>query len=81
MHTKGNWKVDGKHIYSEENDEYDIAELFGPKEEQNANGFLMSAAPDLLSALQALMEHSKDYDNDIVVQAMRAICKAKGVNL
>lgn len=81
MHTKGNWKLDDKHIYSEDNDKHDIAELFGPKEERNANGFLISAAPDLLLSLQALIEHTNDYDNPIVVSAMRSVFKAKGVNL
>ena len=85
--TNGPWTVNnqmGIRIESENehgwaNDGWIIAELKGPDAEANAN--LIAAAPELLEALEAIVDSGEiPYceSSPLVTQAKAAIAKAKG---
>jgi hypothetical protein len=57
-HTPGPWIINGRALYTDGRrpDGKMLATLFGrPTREQDANGALMAAAPDLLAALREIV--------------------------
>lgn len=94
-HTKGEWYFKDNMVYSDRSDGDTIAIIQStfhskpgggiPEAEQQANGLLISAAPDLLNALQTLNDamqiisehHSTDYKHSLTARIVSdAIYKA-----
>ena len=82
MITSGDWKYDPAWAVVETSDGISICDL-GPR--NDANGYLLAAAPDLLVALKELMIAADPHTNmsDIVIYdalsvARNAIAKARG---
>ncbi len=74
-HTPGPWKVGGKTGYLNQLAiEPSIGCVYGAGEEVQANARLIAVAPDLLEALEALLEG----DFNAAEKARAAIAKAKG---
>ncbi len=74
-HTKGPWKVGGKTGFINQLAiEPSIGTAYGAGEELQANARLIAAAPDLLEALEALLEGNPS----VVAKARAAVAKAKG---
>ena len=82
-HTPGPWTASEHGAYADYNgnstiilgDDLRIAVVLGSdNEETNANARLIAAAPDLLEALEALLEG----DFNVAEKARAAIAKAKG---
>jgi hypothetical protein len=92
-HTKGPWKIDGKTELCI-TDVDDISRFIGSAsimgagnnyaeayEEAKANARLMAAAPDLLDALEAMIDSGEIaycYSSPLVILAKKAIDKALG---
>lgn len=97
-HTHGPWEYSGDLItfINANGDEEAIAQIFQPdnhddedqnEAEMNSNGALLSAAPDLLEALQMLMPFAPNnfteecqYTKGVWKDAADAIAKATGGN-
>ena len=83
-HTPGPWfsQYDDNGFYEigSEAVSLRLAFTFGEGDTDEANARLMAAAPDLLEALNAMVEYtsSQEYDHAAVKQACAAIAKAKG---
>ena len=81
-YTPGLWKHDDTSIYSDKY-EHDIATLYFEHgepyslEEFEANANLIAAAPELLEALEDIINANGMYEERIV-NAKKAIAKAKG---
>lgn len=81
QHTPGPWKVHGYHILGE--DLCAVAEVYTAEDipTEDANARLIAAAPQLLCALETLLQAFEcgDYYNDVITDlAKEAIAKAKG---
>jgi hypothetical protein len=92
-HTPGPWRINhlndkiiiGGRAYGIEN-VLSIAEVTKLKHHSQENAWLIAAAPDLLAALQALLDWGRDYTgptdphspHQLLVKAHNAIAKAKG---
>ena len=77
-HTKGPWNCNSGRIYGTST-EYPIAEIFDiyiEGEEAKANASLIAAAPDLLEALEWVIQHAPAGAARDRVQ--RIIAKARG---
>jgi hypothetical protein len=86
-HTPGPWHFDGESIYS------DAAEVIVSRpqyvgganhNERTANARLIAAAPELLEALEALLDPSLSSDNPVELEAVfakarAAVSEAKGL--
>ena len=76
-HTTGPWSINGNKI---DGNGYHIASINSHgTTEGKANARLIAAAPDLLAALEMVMEkYSKNLDGFAFEQVFQAIKKAKG---
>lgn len=73
-HTPGPWALNGNYIGSETAG--NIGYSFG---DNVANAHLLAAAPELLAALKAVLEHNIAHHNHMTHAAARAaIAKAEG---
>jgi len=93
-HTPAPWKLDNKNeIIADNKNESLIAEVFDQAENWKANARLMSAAPELLNALQRLLNAFKadgkispnmpikislETNGAAIQQAIKAISRARG---
>ena len=78
-HTPGPWRVGGRGEYLNQlNIEPCIGVAYGHDVELIANARLIAAAPDLLEALEALIEDQRDASLPVLAKARAAIAKAKG---
>jgi hypothetical protein len=89
QHTPGPWKINEEHPYRiigrEEGKPYNIviAETCGYKFMREQNARLIATAPELLRALEQLLDLQQRYTNVSLKefdQARTAIAKAKGVD-
>jgi hypothetical protein len=83
QHTSGPWirKGDWIHGMPGSGASQGIAQILGNcgcKKTVEANARLISAAPDMLDALQAVCDACGDQDSLIMMQARAALAKAKG---
>lgn len=86
-HTPGPWVI-GKHdhdvVMVDTASGTAICDVYGESDDRPANARLISAAPDLLEALETLkrvvskMRHTLDDDDPALERAREAIAKAKG---
>lgn len=78
---KQNWQCDGwKYIYdaSAESSEADLCEMVGLDDDtRRENSLIICAAPDMLEALEYVVE--KIADDDVLEKCITAIMKAKGL--
>jgi len=59
MYTKGHWTFDGEEWVSDE-EGFDVAHIgLREKDEMIANGYLITAAPDLIKACQMAIEYMR----------------------
>lgn len=81
-HTKGPWHSTGFNIEVKEGLYYTLdnnSESSTPAEELRANASLISAAPELLSALEYLLSEAEHFGCGTAKESARkAIAKAKG---
>lgn len=81
MHTPGPWYADGSTILKDiKGTQRAIAEVFNWSEETESNAILMSAAPELLSALKKVISYvdANDQSKPGVIEAIKVIWKAEG---
>lgn len=94
-HTPGPWKVDKIHDFGVVADTGIVAEVWhGEKDEKKANARLIAAAPELLEALENLMDYPKEdliqwasksenvtmtFTSKQIAAAIAAINKAKSI--
>ena len=91
QHTPGPWVVDGKEVFSTVGGRRRIAQVWNfdvGQATSDANARLISAAPEILQALQELLEDADNYADDGVYpspltrsKARAAIAKATGVEV
>lgn len=88
-YTPGPWEVDGPRIYSTTKTLVATVGLFRSLETASANARLIAAAPDLLAALESLLEWAADVHDPMkqsrinysgMDAARAAIAKAKGAD-
>jgi hypothetical protein len=82
QHTQGPWHTNGETIFdSDSNIITYVRTGHPPKEIDEANAYLMAAAPELLAALQSVADYwaGGDVPEDIDAAMRSAIAKATGV--
>ena len=79
-HTQGPWLVEGRAVYALNDDGYNrfsalVQDAHTPGDELEANARLIAAAPELLEALECLLEMGHAKAGDL---ARAALAKARG---
>lgn len=87
-HTQGPWLVEGRTVYALNDDGYNrfsalVQDAHTPGDELEANARLIAAAPDLLEALDGMIEAYDDgaqpeWALPYIRAAHKAIAKARG---
>ena len=81
-HTPGPWKAHHDHgwlvVESDTGDLYVKVEKGSAARKHMADALLIAAAPDLLEALQAFVNHGTCFDEDDMRKARAAIARAIG---
>ena len=84
-HTPGPWKNNKSEIYTDNQQESFIADVFDENGDWQANARLIASAPDLLEALQSIREYFCDMPmttpevDSLIERVCGVINKAEGV--